>query len=253
MSLFLSMIPIYKHCFFVFFVFNCGFALTPKANITIPLKTNTEVLRLNLLYGESHNNVYGLNLGLFNFIRNDLIGVQIGIVNETENAAGLQIGLLNNSDPTYGVLKVGFLNTNFFLDRGMPRPNPFYEDQEIKNQNVKGLAISIGAANVMSGRFNLGLFNWAEGLNIGLINMNEGSSFNLGIVNIGTSLEVSPKEKRAISLGIFNSGSDKEEFQIGIINYCPNNTIPIMLVANYCSSPSPQPEQKTETQPESTK
>ncbi|EMO78062.1 hypothetical protein LEP1GSC127_3591 [Leptospira kirschneri str. 200801925] len=72
-------------------------------------------------------------------------------------------------------------------------------------------------------------------------------------MNIGTSLEVSSKEKRAISLGFFNSGSDKEEFQIGIINYCPNNTIPIMLVANYCSSSSPQQEQKTETQPESTK
>lgn len=116
MYLFLSMMPIYKYCLFIFFVFNCGFALTPKANITIPLKTNTEVLRLNLPYGETHNNVYGLNIGLFNFIRNDLIGVQIGI-----------------------------------------------------------------------------------------------------------------------------------------INYCPNNTISIMLVENYCSSPSSQPEQKTETQPESTK
>ncbi|WP_155717925.1 LA_2272/LA_2273 family lipoprotein [Leptospira noguchii] len=234
------------------FVFNCGFALTPKGTITIPRKTDIEVLRLNLLYGETYN-VFGLNLGLFNFIRDNLIGVQIGIVNEAENASGLQIGLLNNSNPTYGALKVGFLNTNFFLDRGMP--HPFHEDEKVKNQAVKDLALSIGAVNMMSGRFNLGLFNWGEGLNVGLVNMNEGNSLNLGIVNIGTTLELSPKEKQAISFGIFNSGSHKEEFQIGIINYCPNNTIPIMIVANYCSSPSskPQPEQKTETQSESTK
>ncbi|EKP15464.1 LA_2272 family surface repeat-containing protein [Leptospira borgpetersenii] len=40
-------------------------------------------------------------------------------------------------------------------------------------------------------------------------------SFSIGAINIGSS--------RSIGL------------QIGIINYCPNNTIPIMIMANYCT------------------
>ncbi|WP_050554156.1 LA_2272 family surface repeat-containing protein, partial [Leptospira borgpetersenii] len=46
-------------------------------------------------------------------------------------------------------------------------------------------------------------------------NFQEGLSFSIGAINIGSS--------RSIGL------------QIGIINYCPNNTIPIMIMANYCT------------------
>ncbi|EMJ93653.1 hypothetical protein LEP1GSC194_1741 [Leptospira alstonii serovar Sichuan str. 79601] len=198
---------------------------------------------------------------MFNSVRHHLIGAQIGIINGADDATGAQIGIVNNSNPTYGALKIGLFNFNFSLDRGMPRPGPYEgydQEQENKSRDRKNFGLSIGAANVMSGRFNLGLFNWGEGLNVGLINLNEGSSVSLGIVNIGTNLEVSPKEKRAISFGIFNAGSHKEEFQIGIVNYCPNNTIPIMIIANYCSKPKPETpsstpktEQKTEKLPQS--
>ncbi|WP_428977221.1 LA_2272 family surface repeat-containing protein [Leptospira borgpetersenii] len=38
-----------------------------------------------------------------------------------------------------------------------------------------------------------------------------------------------------VNIGIVNiSETHQKQFQIGIINYCPNNTIPIMIVANYC-------------------
>ncbi|EMO24949.1 hypothetical protein LEP1GSC170_1122 [Leptospira interrogans serovar Bataviae str. HAI135] len=42
------------------FVFNCGFAIIPKANITIPTNTETEIFRFNVIYGEVQN-LYGLN------------------------------------------------------------------------------------------------------------------------------------------------------------------------------------------------
>ncbi|MBM9501549.1 hypothetical protein JWG44_14950 [Leptospira sp. 201903071] len=239
-------------CWILFY--NCGIALTPRLTAKIPPKTGTEVFRLNLLSGEvSH--LYGINLGGLNSV-DHLIGTQIGIVNVAENSIGIQAGLLNNSNPTYGTLKIGLFNFNFFLDRGMPRPGP-YEDydqeqeqeQENKNRDQKNFGLSIGVANVMSGKFNFGLFNWAEGLNVGFVNLNEGSSVNLGIVNIGSNAEVPPEKKRAISFGIFNLGSKKEEFQIGIVNYCPNKTIPIMIIANYCSKPVTAVEEKTEVKP----
>nr|WP_156781815.1 hypothetical protein [Leptospira tipperaryensis] len=190
------------------------------------------MFRLNLIYGELRT-LYGINVGVKNFA-NRLIGTQIGIINSAENASGLQIGFANNAGSEHGTLKIGIFNFNFFLDSGRSHPRPC-SDVEIETQVAKNASVSIGAANILSGRFNFGIFNWGEGLNVGLVNMNEGSSVSLGIVNIGTNLEVSPKEKRAISFGIFNSGTHKEEFQIGIINYCPNNTIPILILANYCS------------------
>ncbi|WP_409254638.1 LA_2272 family surface repeat-containing protein [Leptospira borgpetersenii] len=58
-------------------------------------------------------------------------------------------------------------------------------------------------------------------------------------------------------MGIVNiSETHQKQFQIGIINYCPNNTFPIMIMANYCSKPksetpfsTPKTGLETETGP----
>ncbi|WP_441006939.1 LA_2272/LA_2273 family lipoprotein [Leptospira santarosai] len=49
------------------FVGNCGVALTSETYVKVPPKTETEVFRLNLLYGEV-DNLYGFNVGLYNHI-----------------------------------------------------------------------------------------------------------------------------------------------------------------------------------------
>ncbi|WP_081101374.1 LA_2272/LA_2273 family lipoprotein [Leptospira borgpetersenii] len=46
-------------------IFDCEAALTPKATVKLSPQTKTEILRVNLLYGE-RNHLYGLNLGLVN-------------------------------------------------------------------------------------------------------------------------------------------------------------------------------------------
>ncbi|MBM9575682.1 hypothetical protein JWG45_00815 [Leptospira sp. 201903070] len=249
--------PIFFRYFLLFTIsissVNCGVALTPRLTAKIPSEAETEVFRLNLIYGELRM-LCGINVGVMNFA-NRLIGTQIGIINSAENASGLQIGFANNAGSKYGALKIGIFNFNFFLDSGKPLLHPG-SDMKIETQVAKNASVSIGAANILSGRLNFGIFNWGEGLHVGLVNMNEGSSVSLGIVNIGTNLEISPKEKRAISFGIFNSGTHKEEFQIGIINYCPNNTIPILILANYCSqseSEIPDSTPKNEIKTESSK
>ncbi|MBF3376641.1 LA_2272/LA_2273 family lipoprotein [Leptospira borgpetersenii] len=223
---------------------NCGFALTPRITVKIPPQTQTEIFRLNLLLGEV-GKLYGINLGGMNYAHR-LIGTQVGIVNISEESIGILFGLLNNSG-SYGTLKIGFLNTNFFLDRGMPQPHRSYENEE-KEKIVDDLALSIGAVNLMSGRFNLGLFNWGEGLNVGIVNTNEGRSVNFGIVNIGTKLEVRPKEKSAISFGIVNTGTNRNELQIGVLNFCEKGLLPFMIGINYClKTVSQTTEVKTET------
>ncbi|WP_205872831.1 LA_2272/LA_2273 family lipoprotein [Leptospira kmetyi] len=190
----------------------CGVALTTKTTAKLPSDTNTEVLRLNLIYGESKN-IYGLNLGIANSVQNDLIGLQIGIVNGAENATGIQIGAINNSRPSFALLKIGIFNLNFFLESGrrQPRDNP-----ESIERRIKGDAgFSVGLVNLASGRLNLGLFNYGYGWNAGLINWNgEDSGVSIGIVNIG----------------------EKENFQIGILNFCKEGLFPVMILVNYCSS-----------------
>ncbi|TQE48403.1 hypothetical protein FFZ95_18215, partial [Leptospira borgpetersenii] len=66
------------------FVLHCGIALTPRMTAKFPLETKTEVFRLNLPYGENQN-LYGLNVGIFNFVYYNMIGAQVGIVNSSSN------------------------------------------------------------------------------------------------------------------------------------------------------------------------
>ncbi|WP_407936688.1 LA_2272/LA_2273 family lipoprotein [Leptospira santarosai] len=215
------------------FVGNCGVALTSETYVKVPPKTETEVFRLNLLYGEAHS-LYGANLGLMNLV-NRLIGVQIGIVNVAENSSGVQVGLINNSRPMYAALKIGLFNFNFFLDRGMSGQPP-YEGYKEKNEDQTGKGgASIGILNFFSGKFNVGFFNVGEGFNLGLVNWTARDTLNVGIVNIhADKILINPKyDALTVSFGIFNSGKYTKELQIGIVNYCPNNTIPVMIIANY--------------------
>lgn len=198
--------------------FGCGLALTTQKTIKLPPQTKTEIIRINLIYGET-NRIYGLNLGLANLVQNELIGAQLGILNGAEEGTGIQIGAINNSKSSFLLLKIGILNLNFFLDSGRPHPG---DTSESIKRRVKGdFALSIGAANLASGTVNLGLFNYGYGFNVGLVNWNgEDSAVSIGVVNIG----------------------EKENFQIGILNFCKEGLIPFMIVLNYCRPRSSQTE-----------
>ncbi|MFQ3968900.1 LA_2272/LA_2273 family lipoprotein, partial [Leptospira borgpetersenii] len=77
---------------------NCGVALTPKATVKIPPQTETEVFRLNLLHGDTKN-LYGLNVGIFNFVYYNMIGAQVGIVNSSSNkTSGWQFAIINMAE-----------------------------------------------------------------------------------------------------------------------------------------------------------
>ncbi|PJZ56772.1 hypothetical protein CH367_14855 [Leptospira barantonii] len=193
-------------------IVRCGVALTPKATVKLPPSTKTEILRLNLLYGDS-DDIYGLNLGIANVVQNHLIGIQIGVVNGAERATGIQIGAVNNATATWSLLKIGLFNLNFFLDSGRRQPRDTPESIE---RRIKGDAgFSVGLVNLASGRYNVGLFNYGYGWNVGFVNWNgEDSGVSMGAVNLG----------------------EKENFQIGILNFCKEGLLPVMILVNYCSS-----------------
>lgn len=96
--------------------FDCGIALTTEATLKLPPQTKAEILRVNLLYGET-NRMHGINLGIVNAITERLIGAQLGIVNGAEEGTGIQIGAINNAKPSFVLLKIGIFNLNFFWIR----------------------------------------------------------------------------------------------------------------------------------------
>ncbi|EMF92010.1 hypothetical protein LEP1GSC005_2060 [Leptospira santarosai str. ST188] len=205
---------------------NCGVALTSETYVKVPPKTETEteteVFRLNLLYGEVEK-LYGVNVGLYNHAA-DLIGAQIGLLNTVHDPIGVQIGAINGVIAVHDIqtgLKIGLFNFGFILESNNP------VDYLPKYRKISA---SVGLVNMMSGKLKLGLFNMGNDINLGIVNLHSDS-------------------KWTISIGAVNIG-DEGNLQIGIVNYCPNNTIPVMIIANYCSKRSqPKPKINWETQP----
>ncbi|EMJ85584.1 hypothetical protein LEP1GSC198_0829 [Leptospira kirschneri str. JB] len=80
---------------FCLLICHCTFALTPKTTLEIFPNTNSEFFRFNLIYGEVQN-LYGLNIGTVNKIKERMIGVQIGIFNKSSGqTTGLQLAVVN--------------------------------------------------------------------------------------------------------------------------------------------------------------
>ncbi|MFH1851631.1 MAG: CsgG/HfaB family protein [Candidatus Neomarinimicrobiota bacterium] len=107
----------------------------------------------NAVYGVNHS-VYGVDAGLINEVRFDLIGVQVGLKNNANKVFGLQYGLLNSTEKLYG-MQAGLLN---------------------ESGKTRGL--------------QLGLINNSDdliGVQIGVLNQirDGGGTANLPIINIG--------------------------------------------------------------------
>lgn len=69
---------------------------------------NVRGLRLSPLYGRC-DNLTGLDLGLFNTVEEEMIGLQAGFLNTTARARGLQIGIFNCAYYLKGV-QIGVVN-----------------------------------------------------------------------------------------------------------------------------------------------
>ncbi|TGK25350.1 LA_2272/LA_2273 family lipoprotein [Leptospira stimsonii] len=189
---------------FLSFVSNCaiGGIKGDKPLIKIPKDSNMEVLRINLMHGET-NNLFGLNLGVSNEVRSDLTGIQIGILNRAMNGTvSIQIGVLNRLDGVGYAIRIGLYN----------RDGRFSMDPQILPVYLIG-GFTIGALNVASD----------GGTNIGLMNLIAGG-FNVGLINLLT---------HGVTIGLINHGFDKT-FSLGIINFCEYGQLPVMILANYC-------------------
>ncbi|WP_036059831.1 LA_2272/LA_2273 family lipoprotein [Leptospira sp. P2653] len=202
-------------------LFDCGVALTPK--LTAKLPPETEVFRLNVFHGEVKN-LYGLNIGIVNIIKDRLIGAQIGLLNSADSKnrkknIGLQVGILNNSDSNYYGLKLGLFN-----------------------QSEGGFTIQTGAVNQVEnqsrghGGIQLGFYNEVTLKESGNQIMGDGTYFTAGVYNCGgvkIGLFNSSPRGIGLSVGAINTGKDGN-FLIGILNFCEHGFPSVMIGFNYC-------------------
>lgn len=195
--------------------------MTPK--LTAKLPPETEVFRLNVFHGEVKN-LYGLNLGIVNIIKDRLIGVQIGLLNSADSKSrkkniGLQVGILNNSDSNYYGLKLGLFN-----------------------QSEGGFTIQTGAVNQVEnqsrghGGIQLGFYNEVTLKESGNQIMGDGTYFTAGVYNCGgvkIGLFNSSPRGIGLSVGAINTG-EEDNFLIGILNFCDHGFPSVMIGFNYC-------------------
>ncbi|WP_078129328.1 LA_2272/LA_2273 family lipoprotein [Leptospira alexanderi] len=222
--------------FFCWIFHGCGVALTPKATVKVPPKTETEIFRLNLFYGRVHN-LYGLNLGIINNA-NRLIGTQIGIANETENdSIGAQVGLLNYIKENLVGLQIG--GVNFVMD-----DKAYVAQIGLFNQSEGGFTIQTGAVNKVEsegrghGGIQLGFYNEVTLKRSGNQIRGEGTYFTVGVYNYGgkgvkIGLLNSSPGGIGLSVGVINTG-EEGNFLIGILNFCEDGFPSVMIGLNYC-------------------
>ncbi|RHX94088.1 hypothetical protein DLM76_14090 [Leptospira yasudae] len=213
---------------------NCGFALTPRITTRIPPKTETEVFRLNLLYGELKN-LAGVNVGVVNIVEDRMIGGQLGIVNFSEKKTyGAQIAVVNLSENKGAGIQAGIVNYSKGESSGIQagivnigsQRSGFDITIGAGNFDTKGLMI--GGVNFYSNGVNIGILNEkAGGFNLGALNIKSGG-VNVGILNGGSGIHI----------GLINSGGEEETdgptMQFGLLNFCGKGTFPVMIGFNYC-------------------
>ncbi|WP_243394766.1 LA_2272/LA_2273 family lipoprotein [Leptospira adleri] len=214
---------------------NCGIGglRGEKSFVRTPAKTETELVRVNLLYGEVKN-LYGVNIGVINAVKDRLIGVQVGGVNFSDGKTyGAQLSLYNEAKNGGFTVQAGGIN-------------------KIEETGAGGLQVGLYNKAVNGGYFiTAGIYNkGSSGATIGLIN-NEGLGINVGGFNYGYGLNLGlVNSGKGLSIGAINIGEDGN-FQIGVLNFCSEGPFPIMIGINYCSKPaSPQ---QTEPKPAETK
>ncbi|MBM9501548.1 hypothetical protein JWG44_14940 [Leptospira sp. 201903071] len=212
------------------FALNCGVGglRGEKSFVRTPAKTETELVRLNLLYGEVKN-LYGVNIGVINSVKDRLIGVQVGGVNLSDGKSyGAQVSLYNEAKNSGLTIQVGGVNkveeTGAGIQVGL-----------YNKASNGGVYLTAGLYNKGSSGATIGLIN-NEGLGINVGGFNYGYGVNLGIINSG----------KGLSIGAINMGEDGN-FQIGILNFCSEGPFPIMIGINYCIKSSAPVEEKAQS------
>jgi len=161
----------------------------------VPDDWDVRGVRLNMPYGKIQN-VYGLDYGLVNVVRQDVAGIQVGIYNSASAARGIQIAAWFNMTDSMSGVQLGVANT--------------------------------ASSTTMHGVQN-GIVNYAKdmsGLQNGLVNITkELNGVKIGLVNVDTKMN-------GLQIGIVNFAGSASGVQFGVANIIRDSCVPFLPFIN---------------------
>lgn len=207
------------------------FALYPTVQI-FPYDSNFAGLRINLI-GDNRN-AAGVDLGLINQVDENFYGIGLGAVNLCKGTTkGVSIGLINHvNGDLKGFQGVPFLSwwQAFNVVHGQcngAQGGLFNEASTLRGIQGGLVNVAYNSKGLMAG-----LYNYTEsftGLQVGLINVsyNDMNGAQLGIYN-------SVRDARGFQLGLINQCQTLDGLQIGVVNIASQkSSMPTMLFVNW--------------------
>jgi hypothetical protein len=197
-------------------------------------------LRLNLGQGRNED-VWGIDAGVINTVANRQRGLQAGLLNQSEGAAGINLGMANYTRQITG-LQAGLLNAARDHAAGLQAGIILNHTDHLRGIQVHAGILGNIADQVTGGQVGLCIpllgFNFTQnitGIQAAPLGFNHvekmANGFQLALYN-------SAKQMRGIQIGLVNSSGDLSGIQIGLFNKVERKWLPILPFINMDAGPS---------------
>jgi hypothetical protein len=191
-------------------------------------------LRLNLGQGRNEN-VWGIDAGVINTVANRQRGLQAGLLNQSEDAAGINLGMANYTKRIAG-LQAGLLNAARDHAAGLQAGIILNHSDHVRGIQVHAGILGNIADQVTGGQVGLSIpllgFNRAQditGIQAAPLGFNHvenmAHGFQLALYN-------SAGQMRGIQIGLVNSSGDLSGIQIGLFNKVDRKWLPVLPFIN---------------------
>lgn len=192
-------------------------------------------LRLNLGQGRNEN-VWGIDVGMLNTIEDRQRGIQAGLLNQSEDAIGVDLGILNYTKRIIG-LQAGLLNAARDHAAGLQAGCILNHSDRVRGFQIHAGILGNVADHVTGGQLELSVpllgFNSAQnvtGVQMALLGFNKVENT---IKGVQVAIYNSAGLLKGLQIGFVNYSRDLSGVQIGIINMVDRKQLPVMPIINF--------------------
>jgi len=190
-------------------------------------------VRMSLGYG-SNMNLTGLDVGMLNAVDRSQKGIQVGLMNLSEDSFGLCTGIMNYTESLEG-LQLGLLNTAKDSASGFQVTGLINLSDQVTGAQVHCGIIGNGAVKVDGAQFVLwagyNLTDNVNGLQMAMLGFNYANESVNGVQF--AILYNYAKNLNGLQFSLVNSCETLSGVQIGLVNIVRQNKIPFMPLINF--------------------
>jgi len=184
-------------------------------------------LRLNLGYG-NNKNVHGIDVGGFNFVTSEAVGVQIGAGNSAGEMKGIQFGLFNDTHGDCCGSQIGFKNHCMRSLTGVQLGLINERGADDKTMRMMGAANEFNRAAVGSGLVTALSSGDFAGVQVGIYN----GTYSCSMKGVQFGLHNYATDIRGLQIGLLNRAVAMTGIQIGIVNIITESPLSFLPIVN---------------------